>query len=117
MSIHADGADSDFFGFSVMRPTRAAASSTAVADRSAILARAMRDGMAGVGLPIANYYATDGIKARSNLGTMNLSDVPIVLVECGNMKNGSDAARMTSSTGRVRYANGIVAGIRRFLGR
>jgi N-acetylmuramoyl-L-alanine amidase len=116
VSIHADGADSDFRGFSIMKPTRAAAFSTAIADRSTILARAMRDGMASVGLPIANYYAANGIKSRTNLGTMNLSDVPIVLVECGNMKNKSDAARMTSSTGRARYADGIVAGIRRFLG-
>ena len=117
VSIHADGADSDFSGFSVMRPTHSAAFSTTVADRSAVLARAMRDGMASIGLPIADYYAVNGIKARTNLGTMNLSEVPIVLVECGNMKNASDAARMTSTTGRVRYANGIVAGIRRFLGR
>ena len=117
VSIHADGADADFFGFSIMKPTRAAAFSTAVADRSTILARAMRDGMASVGLPIANYYATNGIKSRTNLGTMNLSEVPIVLVECGNMKNAKDAARMTTSTGRARYADGIVAGIRRFLGR
>ena len=73
--------------------------------------------MTSVGLPIADYYATNGIKSRTNLGTMNLSEVPIVLVECGNMKNAKDAARMTTSSGRARYADGIVAGLRRFLGR
>jgi N-acetylmuramoyl-L-alanine amidase len=33
------------------------------------------------------------------------------------MKNASDAARMTSATGRDRYALGLVAGIRAFLHR
>ena len=117
VSIHADGADSDFSGFSIMKPARSAAFSPAIADRSSVLARAMRAGMTSVGLPIADYYATNGIKSRTNLGTMNLSEVPIVLVECGNMKNAKDAARMTTSSGRARYADGIVAGIRRFLGR
>jgi N-acetylmuramoyl-L-alanine amidase len=33
------------------------------------------------------------------------------------MKNYGDALRMTSTTGRDRYAAGLVAGIRRYLGR
>jgi N-acetylmuramoyl-L-alanine amidase len=33
------------------------------------------------------------------------------------MKNSGDAARMTSSTGRDRYAAGLVAGIRSYLRR
>jgi N-acetylmuramoyl-L-alanine amidase len=59
----------------------------------------------------------NGIKTRTDLGTLNMSDVPIVMVELGNMKNSADAARMTSSTGRDRYAAALVDGIRRFLGR
>ena len=46
-----------------------------------------------------------------------MSDVPAVMVELGNMKNARDARRMKSSAGRDRYAAGIAAGIRRFLGR
>jgi N-acetylmuramoyl-L-alanine amidase len=46
-----------------------------------------------------------------------MSDVPVVMVELGNMKNYGDALRMTSTTGRDRYAAGLVAGIRRYLGR
>ena len=45
------------------------------------------------------------------------SMVPAVMVELGNMKNSGDAARMKSSTGRDRYAAGLVAGIRLYLGR
>jgi N-acetylmuramoyl-L-alanine amidase len=54
---------------------------------------------------------------RTNLGTLNWSDVPIVMIELGNMKNATDAGRMTTRQGRNQYANGIVFGIRRYLGR
>jgi N-acetylmuramoyl-L-alanine amidase len=39
------------------------------------------------------------------------------MIELGNMKNSTDAARMSSRSGRNQYANGIVFGIRRFLGK
>jgi N-acetylmuramoyl-L-alanine amidase len=46
-----------------------------------------------------------------------MSDVPVVMVELGNMKNSADASRMTSTTGRDRYAAGLVDGIRFYLGK
>jgi len=85
--------------------------------RSARLARALRAGLLDAGLPIANYYTDTGIRQRIDLGTLNLSDVPVVMLELGNMKNASDARRMTSRAGRDRYARGVVAGIRRYLNR
>ena len=77
----------------------------------------MRSGLTDAGLAIANYYATNGLVTRTNLGTLNWSDVPIVMIELGNMKNATDAGRMTTRQGRTQYANGIVFGIRRYLGR
>lgn len=117
LSIHADGANSAYRGFFVMRPGVVAGYTDDIAERSAVLAKAMRRGLLDAGLPMANYYTTTGIKTRTNLGTLNWSDVPAVMVESGNMKNRSDAARMTTARGRAQYADGLVAGIRRFLGR
>ena len=117
LSIHADGASSAYHGFFVMKPGVVAGYTDDIAARSTTLAKAMRTGLIGVGLSIANYYAKTGIKTRTDLGTLNWSDVPAVMVELGNMKNSRDAARMTTSAGRARYANGLVAGIRRFLGK
>ncbi len=117
VSIHADGAASSHRGFFVMRPGLVRGYTDDIVGRSATLARAVRSGLRGVGLPIANYYATAGIVTRIDLGTLNMSDVPVVEVELGNMKNASDAARMTSAGGRDRYAAGLVAGIRLYLGR
>jgi N-acetylmuramoyl-L-alanine amidase len=117
VSIHADGAPSRYRGFFVMRPGIVRGYTDDIARPSAVLASAVRRGLVGAGLPIANYYATNGIKTRTDLGTLNWSDVPAVELELGNMKNRGDAARMTRPAGRVQYANGIVAGIRYFLRR
>jgi N-acetylmuramoyl-L-alanine amidase len=78
---------------------------------------ATRAGLRGQGLPVANYIAGgDGLDFRSDLGTLNLSNVPTVMVELGNMRNATDARRMTSRHGRATYAAGLVSGLRRFLG-
>ncbi len=117
ISIHADGSALAHRGFVVMKPGRVPGYTVDILARSSRLAIAMRGGLLGAGLPIANYYARDGIVSRIDLGTLNMSDVPVVMVELGNMKNAGDAARMASVAGRDRYAAGLVAGIRGYLGR
>jgi N-acetylmuramoyl-L-alanine amidase len=117
VSIHANGAASGDRGFFVMRPGWVDGYTDDIYARSAALARAMRGGLAAAGLPQANYYTSTGIRKRRDLGTLNMSDVPIVMLELGNMRNAADARRMTSDAGKDRYASGIVGGIRRFLGR
>jgi N-acetylmuramoyl-L-alanine amidase len=117
VSIHGDGASSSYHGFFVMKPGYIRGYTDDIVGHSATLALAIRQGLLNNGLPIANYYATNGIKTRTDLGTLNMSNVPAVMVELGNMKNSTDATRMKSTTGRDRYAAGLVAGIRIYLGR
>lgn len=117
LSIHADGAASADRGFFVMRPGYVRGYTDDIMTASSRLATAVRGGLLSAGIPQANYYARNGIVTRTDLGTLNMSDVPVVMVETGNMKNAGDAARMTSTTGRDRYAMGLVAGIRAFLGK
>jgi len=117
VSIHGDGSSSSHRGFFVMKPGLVRGYTDDILGRSATLARAVRTGLIGAGLPVANYYTSTGIATRKDLGTLNMSDVPAVMVELGNMKNRSDATRMKSATGRDRYAAGLVAGIRLYLGR
>ena len=78
---------------------------------------AMRDQLQASGIPPANYIGQNGLYGRSDLAGLNLAQYPSILVELGNMKNAGDATRMTSATGRDRYALGLVTGIRLFLGR
>ena len=117
VSIHADGSLPGNRGFFVMRPGLVEGWTDDIRGRSSRLARALRDGLADKNLPIANYYATNGLITRTDLGTLNWSDVPIAMVEMGNMRNARDATRFKSSTGKDRYAAGIVRGIRLYLGR
>lgn len=117
VSIHGDGSSSSHRGFFVMKPGFVRGYTDDILARSGTLAIAVRKGLLSVGLPMANYYATNGIVSRIDLGTLNMSNVPAVMVELGNMKNSGDATRMKSTTGRDRYAAGLVAGIRFYLGK
>ena len=117
VSIHGDGAPIADHGFTVMHPGLIKGYTDDILTSSTRLATSIRDGMVSSGYTVANYYGTAGLKTRTDLGTLNMSDVPAVMVELGNMKNTTDAGRMTSSTGRDRYAAALVVGIRRFLGR
>jgi N-acetylmuramoyl-L-alanine amidase len=116
VSIHGDGSISSHRGFFVMKPGLIRGYTDDILARSATLAVAVRKGLVSAGLPVANYYARNGIVTRTDLGTLNMSDVPVVMVELGNMKNRVDAARMKTAAGRDKYAVGLVAGIRLFLG-
>jgi len=117
VSIHADGAAIGNHGFFVMRPGLVKGYTDDILARSYTLAKAVRAGLSKAGLSVANYYATNGIIARTDLGGLNMSDVPAVMVELGNMKNSGDAARMQTAAGRSQYAAGLVNGIRAFLGK
>jgi len=54
---------------------------------------------------------------RTDLGGLNLSTVPKVFIECGNMRNAADAARLTSPRFRERVAVALEAGFVAFLDR
>ena len=116
VSVHADGSyAAGARGFHVIAPPARAPWTADIHRPSMRLARDLRADLRGAGFPVANYIAGgDGLDVRSDLGTLNLSDVPTVMVELGNMR-GSDARTMTTPRGWARYAAGLVAGIRSFL--
>ncbi len=118
ISLHGDGSyTSGARGFHVIAPTDRKRWTHDIYKPSRRLARETRAALRGVGLRVANYTAGgDGIDFRSDLGTLNLSDVPTVMVELGNMRNPRDARRMTSRKGRATYARGLAHAVRRFVG-
>jgi N-acetylmuramoyl-L-alanine amidase len=65
----------------------------------------------------ARYAGRAGLHARGDLGGLNLSDVPKVLIECGNMRNASDARLLSSPAFRQRIAAAMAAGLQRHLRR
>ena len=116
VSLHADGAASSAHGFHVITPVSRAPWTDDVARPSLRLSRALRSALLAYDVPRSTYAGRGtGLVARSDLGTLNLSDVPIAMVEIGNMRNADDARRMTSRAGQDRYADAVVRGIRAYL--
>lgn len=117
ISIHADGSyAAGARGFHVIAPANRRGWTRDIHRPSKRLAKRVRAGLRARGIPVANYIAGgDGLDVRGDLATLNLSDVPTVMVELGNMRSPVDVRRMTSKRGRTAYARGLVRGIRTFL--
>ncbi|MBD0672896.1 N-acetylmuramoyl-L-alanine amidase, partial [Streptomyces sp. CBMA156] len=119
LSVHGDGGPAAGRGFHVIMPARVVAGK---ADNAAIVAPSRRLGLllrdrfhAATGEPYADYIAEDGLDTRSDLGGLNLSTVPKVFIECGNMRNSTDAKRMTDPQWRQQAAQGIADALTAFL--
>jgi N-acetylmuramoyl-L-alanine amidase len=117
ISIHADGGPASGRGFDVIYPPSIPHLTDDIAAASKRLALAIRQAFAaGTGEPSATYVGVDGLDVRSDLGGLNLSNVPKVFIETGNMRNAIDAARLESSAYRQREAEALARGIATFLG-
>ncbi|MDX3191075.1 N-acetylmuramoyl-L-alanine amidase [Streptomyces sp. MN03-5084-2B] len=114
VSIHADGSEAagaNGFHVAYSSPPLNAAQGAP----STRLAQTLRDTMRTNGFSPANYIGTNGLSARADLAGLNLSTRPAALVECGNMRNATEAARMTSADGRRQFATAIAAAIEAYL--
>ena len=52
---------------------------------------------------------------RTDLGGLNLSSVPKVFIECGNMRNAADARRLADPVWRGRAAAALEQGLAAYL--
>ena len=111
LSIHGDGADSSGYGFYVMEPSVIKGWTEDISAKSIRLGKRFVSGMAAAGAPRSTYISGQML-ITPTISTLNFSDVPVILLESGNMRNSSDAARMSSETGQRQYADWIVAGLR-----
>jgi N-acetylmuramoyl-L-alanine amidase len=120
VSIHADGAPASDHGFYVIVPSAPIAYSgltqTMIRHDRALGAALLRAFHGATGMPVSNQYPT-GYLASDSYGGTNLSHVPRVFIETGNMPNAGDAARSESSRFRRLAALGIANGIAEFVER
>jgi N-acetylmuramoyl-L-alanine amidase len=118
ISIHADGGPSSGRGFHVIYAPSIKGLTDDIYTASRHLALDIRAAFrAGTPMPYSTYLGSQGLDIRSDLGGLNLSDVPKVFVETGNMQNSTDAALLKSAGFRERAARALAAGLRRFLRR
>ncbi|MGO8961963.1 MAG: N-acetylmuramoyl-L-alanine amidase [Streptosporangiaceae bacterium] len=119
ISIHADGGPPDGYGFAVLVPVLV---HNAVADNSMIIepsrqlaGEILTHFAAATGQRRSTYLGSGGIQPRADLGGLNLSTVPKVFIECANMRNAGDAAKVTDEHWRHAAARGIADSIAAFV--
>ncbi|EPH43612.1 N-acetylmuramoyl-L-alanine amidase [Streptomyces aurantiacus] len=120
VSLHADGSAVGNRGFHVILP---ASVKGGAADTSAIVGPSRELGVriagrfvSATGSAPSNYVGDrTGLVVRRDLGGLNLSKVPKVFIECGNMRDPKDEALLTSGTWRQKAAEGLSDGIESFL--
>jgi len=120
VSVHADGSAVGNRGFHVILPGRVRAGkadTTRIVEPSHDLgARIAGLFLRDTGSTPSNYIgAPTGLDVRKDLGGLNLSTVPKVFIECGNMRDPKDAALLTSKGWRQKAAQGIADGISGYL--
>ncbi|MGK9458935.1 N-acetylmuramoyl-L-alanine amidase [Streptomyces sp. G6] len=120
ISIHADGSGAGNRGFHVILPGSVhdgEADTRAIVAPSAELGERIAGSFVRVtGSAPSNYVGGGtGLVTRTDLGGLNLSTVPKVFIECGNMRDGEDAALLTSGEWRQKAAQGMSEGIVSFL--
>ena len=69
------------------------------------------------GMPVSTYDGTDGVTKRDDLAGLNLTTVPYVLIECGNMRNAVDAGMLVTATFQQTAATALARSIAVFLNR
>jgi len=115
IDIHGDGGPVSGRGFTVLEP---------VADgpNDGVIASSLRFGadvhaamLADTSMPVADYYGQNGYISRNDLAGLNLTTVPKILIECGNMRNATDARLMQTPAFQQQLAAAFTAAIVTFL--
>jgi N-acetylmuramoyl-L-alanine amidase len=117
ISVHADGSlAKGARGFHVIRPKKVDGLTDDIYVDSRRFAKLVRNAVhRRTDLPYSTYIGNDGIDVRSDLGGLNLSDVPKVFLEMGNMHNTRDMKILDSKRGQGQVATAMANAIRTFM--
>jgi N-acetylmuramoyl-L-alanine amidase len=115
IDIHADGGPPGGRGFAILEPVSDGPNDKIIkaSERFGALLRSAF--LAGTGMPVSTYDGVNGINFRDDLAGLNLTTVPKVLIECGNMRNATDARQLTSTRFQQAAARAMAAAIVEFV--
>ena len=116
IDIHADGGPPAGRGFTVLEPVADGPNDSVVASSQQFGRDVRQAFLAGTAMPVSTYEGVNGVMPRNDLAGLNLTRVPKVLIECGNMRNGTDASLLVSGRFQRQVAGVLTAAIIRFLG-
>jgi N-acetylmuramoyl-L-alanine amidase len=115
IDIHADYGRASGRGFTVLEPV-ADGPNDKVISSSLRFGRDVHAAMAArTPLPVSEYYGHDGYIRRNDLAGLNLTTMPKVLIECGNMNNSADARLLALPRVQRHIASALAAAIVKFL--
>jgi N-acetylmuramoyl-L-alanine amidase len=115
ISIHADGGPPDGRGFAILEPVADGPNDGAITSSDELGLDLRSAFTAGTGLPESTYDGVDGLQPRDDLAGVNLTTVPKVFIECGNMQNSVDAALLTDPSWQQKAAAAIAQGLTTFV--
>ncbi len=115
VDIHADGGPPSGRGFTILEPVADGPNDDVIAASERFGNDVRQAMLAGTPMPESDYIGVDGILPRDDLAGLNLTTVPKVLIECGNMRNATDAALLVTAIFQQQVARALTAAIIRFL--
>lgn len=98
IDIHADGGPATGRGFTIFEPVAFGPNDTVIGSSEAFGNALKSSFLADTPMPISTYDGTNGLSFRDDLAGLNLATEPKVLIECGNMRNATDAALLVTPT-------------------
>ncbi len=116
IDIHADGGPSGGRGFTILEPVADGPNDRVIGASEAFGRLVLARYHDLTGMPVSNYDGIDGISYRDNLAGLNLTTVPKVLIECGNMRNSTDAALLVRPSFQQLAARALAQAITAYLG-
>jgi N-acetylmuramoyl-L-alanine amidase len=115
IDIHADGAAPSGRGFTILEPVADGPNDKVIAASQRFGEDVRQAMLAYTAMPESTYEGVDGIMQRDDLAGLNLTTVPKVLIECGNMRNATDAGLLVTARFQRLVASALTAAIVRFL--
>src|ERR1700709_2311072 len=91
---HAGGGPAEGRGVAILTPVGDGPNDHVIASSKRFGRILLRRYTTVTGIPISNYDGSAGFPPRGDLPGLNLTPVPKVLIECVNMRNAGDAARL-----------------------
>lgn len=115
IDIHADGGPAGGRGVAILTPVPDGPNDKVIAASKRFGRILLHRYTKLTGIPISNYDGSGGFSPRGDLAGLNLTTVPKVLIECVNMRNGADAARLVKPAFQRLAAKSMAEAITAFL--
>ena len=111
IDIHADGGPASGRGFTVLEPIADGPNNKVIKSSDRFGADVHGALLKHTRMPISNYYGHNGYIKRDDLAGLNLTTEAKILIECGNMRNSTDAHLLKATWFQKQLAKAFASAI------